>query len=262
LRLIVLIINNVKTRVYFENNSFKNILSSTKSFITTTEESILEMKNSSFIGWSSGNGAFGIITSRSRSQVTITDAQFMNNSAFIASIFEIESKSVVVWNRWEITNNYAMYFGVFQVISDGKFEFYDSQIYSNYAVQNSIGTILGSIESSFLNNTEIYSNEVLNGKELIQELKNCNRLWFLNDMLKSSLKIMSLDDFESAPQSIQLILGALSINSSTVRDQIDFLNSFTSTVDIYNTTLWDIIEDKPIMEVIDSDIVLTDFNIK
>ena len=65
-----------------------------------------------------------------------------------------------------------MYFGVFQVISDGKFELYDSQIYSNYAFQNSIGIILGSIESSFLNNTEIYSNEVFDAETTFEELDN------------------------------------------------------------------------------------------
>ena len=84
----------------------------------------------------------------------------------------------------------------------------------------------------------------------------------MNGLLVTTLKAIELNDFESAPQAIQLIQGALSLNSSSIHDQVDFLNSFTSTVDIYNTTIKDAIENKPIMEIIDSDIVLNDFRVK
>jgi len=98
-------------------------------------------------------------------------------------------------------------------MSDGKLEFYQSSIYSNYATHNSFGQILGSSQVSIIKDSEIYSNEVLDGEAMIKELEKCDKLCFVSNTLKYALTFKDFKNFIAFYETFEIIHGALMIDS-------------------------------------------------
>ena len=90
---------NLQTRVRIQNTVFDSLMEKYNSFVNINEGGNLEIHNCTFSNiMSYEEGAVLYAGSRS-TQTVITDSTFFNNSASIASVFYIESQSVVECHR-------------------------------------------------------------------------------------------------------------------------------------------------------------------
>jgi hypothetical protein len=139
------------TQVLIINSSFSAFSSPLTSFISAYKGSIVEIFNCSFSDMHNLAQGAVVFAGSVEAEVKIFDSTFENNTAIEGSVFNIESKSVILCYNCTLRNNFALISGVVRVINDGYFEFYESQIYQNYAQNNPISLLFNSGNLSKLN---------------------------------------------------------------------------------------------------------------
>ena len=168
-------------KAIFENCAFSSIENPQRSFINFLANALIDVRSSNFSNITSTNDNSGVISLHSSSISSFTDTNFQNNSAMVASIFSVESKSQLTCVNWSILNNFALISGVFQVSSSGVLSFINSKLHNNFAIQYPLGSILETIRISSFSNWEIYQN-LLTTQQEIEGLfdGNCTNLWMLD----------------------------------------------------------------------------------
>ena len=250
-------ISGIKTRTLFKDWKFLLINSPINSFISTESESIVEVMTSNFSKFSSINQISGIFNSLTNSIVSISDSLFNENSAHIASLFKVESNSLLQWVNWTITNNFSLKNGIMEVNSGGKLELTNWKIYNNYAIESPIGLIFETVDNWVIDNSEIYFNEALSNETVLSEvLTQCKVLWFLESNMKTYLASTNMSSFKTSHAAIELIFGNIIIQNLThFHDQKAILRSFLSSVTMLNSTVSNIIIEQTIIEIVSSTMI-------
>ena len=130
------------------------------SFITVSDNAILNISDSIVSRWStSGAGAF-LTSNAARSEVNINSSTIRNNNASQGGAFFADSNGVIRVYNSLIQRNNASTSGVILITNNGGFEFYGWNITLNTAIDAPISRIFDSSYLSIINNCMISYNTV------------------------------------------------------------------------------------------------------
>jgi len=253
---------SLETKVLFENIEFSDIYSPATPSFSVSKSSSVTIINGTFSKVTSTNDASGIFNLETGAKLNISDSVFNENSAITSSIFKVNADWVLYWTNCNISSNFAISNGVLSTSSDGIFHFMNSYIFNNFAIRNPIGEILLNDIESTIKTTNIYSNNFILANSIKGETETWSKLWFLQSKMIEYLSKTNFTDFEESQPAIQIIFGSLLISdSSTISDQLVFLNSFSSQVIISDSLIKDISWSGTSIEVSSSTLTLNNVDI-
>ena len=232
------------TSIQISNMTASGVNAGFRSFITVTENSILNVADSSIQNvFSFDNGAV-IRSSTKNSQVSFTNTTFKYNSAIQGGVALVEDNCVISFTNWTLSNNFAVQSGIIQAQNNGAFSFYSSTITSNYAWSFSIGQCFDTISTSLFTSSTISGNSNYDKNTIIKYITsstNWGTLWWINTLYANYLiKNINLMSTDPSLYAIQLISSSCQISGkSTISNQIYFIDTFLSTIKILNSTIKD-----------------------
>ncbi|CAI2363468.1 unnamed protein product [Moneuplotes crassus] len=235
-------LNDLTTKFKFVNSTFSEVTTPIVPFISTSNNLVFEISNSSFIGFTSMNLISGIIRASERSVIKIEDSVFRNNSAIVSPVFRAETEASIICTNCIISDNFGITNGVFEVASGAVLEIYLSFMYRNYAIEYSIGTFFSAFIPSIISGTQMYSNSAIQQSDLAGELSsNCSRICFLDNIMKDYLNNLNFSTIHEIDTLMQLLQAEVYIiNNTRISNCSSILDSFSSTLRIENSTLFDI----------------------
>ncbi|CAI2360413.1 unnamed protein product [Moneuplotes crassus] len=234
--------NDLDTKFKFMNSTFSNVTLSSTPFISTSQNLVYEIQNSSFTEFTLMGLIAGIFRASDRSVITIEDSVFQNNSAVLATIFKAETEASIICTNCTISNNFGITNGVFEIESGAVLKILQSAIYENYAIQYPVGAFLSAFTPSIISNTQIYSNSAVFETDLAVELSpSCIRLCFLNDLIKSYLANFEFATITQTDTLIQVLLAEVHIiNNTKIYNSTSAVYSFSSVLIMEDSFLFGI----------------------
>ncbi|CAI2362506.1 unnamed protein product [Moneuplotes crassus] len=255
--------SSLNTKVIFVNSAFSNITLLMNPFISTRQNMIIEIENSSFTGFTSMSVIAGILRTSDKSVVTIKNTQFKNNSAIVSSIFRAETEASIICDNCKISNNFGVTNGVFEIESGGVLKIFNSEIFENYAIHYAVGSFLSAFTPSIISETQIYSNDVIFESNLTVELtSSCVRLCFLNDLIKSYLTNLNFTTITQTDTLLQVLLAEVHIvNNTQIYNTTSVVYSLSSVLLVENSLIFDINFVKSPMNLISTEATLSNLTI-
>ncbi|CAI2368076.1 unnamed protein product [Moneuplotes crassus] len=234
--------NDLDTKFKFMNSTFSNVTLSSTPFISTSQNLVYEIQNSSFTEFTSLGLIAGIFRASDRSVITIEDSVFQNNSAVLSTIFKAETEASIICTNCTISNNFGVTNGVFEIESGAVLKILQSAIYENYAIQYPVGAFLSAFTPSIISNTQIYSNNAIFEPDVAVELSSsCIRLCFLNDLIKSYLANFEFSTITQTDTLIQVLLAEVHIiNNTQIYNSTSAVYSFSSVLIMEDSFLFGI----------------------
>ncbi|CAI2369157.1 unnamed protein product [Moneuplotes crassus] len=234
--------NYLDTKFRFMNSTFSNVTLNNTPFISTSQNLVYEIQNSSFTKFTSMGLIAGIFRASGRSVITIEDSVFHNNSAVLSTIFKAETEASIICTNCTIFNNFGVTNGVFEIESGAVLKILQSAIYENYAIQYPVGVFLSAFTPSIISNTQIYSNSEIFESDLAVELSpSCIKLCFLNSLIKSYLANLEFATITQTDTLIQVLLAEVHIiNNTQIYNSTSVVYSFSSVLIIENSFLFGI----------------------
>ncbi|CAI2378783.1 unnamed protein product [Moneuplotes crassus] len=249
-----------KSKLRMENCTFRGILNTIKPFIDFSKNGHFEITKSNFSEITSVSESFGIVYLSGNSFGSFAHCVFTNNSALSSTVFKVESKSMLGCSQCSIDSNFALKYGVFEIASGSRIILKNSQIYQNFAIQNSIGSILETVDTSEFVNCSIFENSVVTNNKVIQEVQGtCTEFCMMSNDLKEYLtqNLGLIDKEEISIFAISLISGLLKINQGTqIYNQSYLMSCFLSDIEISDASLHSIIFSRIYIFVISSNMTL------
>ncbi|CAI2361915.1 unnamed protein product [Moneuplotes crassus] len=208
--------SNIDTKFKFMNSIFSDITLIMTPFISTSQNLVYEIQNSSFTGFTSMSVIAGIFRASDRSVITIESSLFQNNSAVLSPIFKADTEASIICTNCKISNNFGVTSGVFEIESGAVLKILQSEIYENYAIQYPVGTFLSAFTPSIISNTKIYSNNAIFESDLTEELSSsCVKLCFLSELIKNYLTDFNFTAITQTDTLIQVLLAEIHIINNT-----------------------------------------------
>ena len=224
---------NINTSTFTSNTPW------VAGFINVFENSKVNIDNSTFTNTSSAGSGSVVLANYKENLVIINDCNFTNNYAILGGVFYSQFSSVIQCNNCTFVNNIAIRGGVSFLNSNGNIWLNGCDLTQNQAL-NAPALYISACQAAFsvVSNTKIYLNDVitmdalLNGTaprtahirpQFIQEVLN-NRVFYEKSVSGSK------------KSAISMIKGKLRVNSNTtIFDQINFLGTFESEIEIIDT---------------------------
>ncbi|CAI2362983.1 unnamed protein product [Moneuplotes crassus] len=251
-------LDTLKTRVNIQGMVSDRVFTMSQPFIRTYIGGVLNITLASFTNTESLNVNSGIFSTLSDSVVSLQNAVFQNNSGISAILFKISDKSRLICRNCTIANNFALSKAIVSTETDGSFEFISSNISQNYALENSIGEVFGLLKTSIIESSNIFENLAISKSAFDTELISCEKLCFLGPHFLQYLLNLNTTSLTFSNVAIQVLYGTLEIRESTqIYNQQKFINAFTSTVRIIDSSISQIVLERSNIDIIFSELILS-----